>query len=314
LHDANESSAARLVRRVRLNWAIGRSQGFGRLLDEKEELNPLRRAASGARRWNWRRRHGVPPGEAVPVFVVGVQRSGTNMLTRGLAASPSFEVFNEANRAAFHRFVLRPDPVIHDLVENSHHRFVLFKPLCDSHRTAHLLDALGTTQPGRAIWAFRDVDGRIRSALAHFGTNNLELLSEVAAGRGGDRWQAQGLSPQSLELIRSFDYTTMTPESAAALFWYLRNTLYFEQGLDRRDDVMPTSYNAFLRSPEPTMRALCAFLGLDYEPAFIRHITPRPTPTPQPLLIDPAIRAKCDELESRLIDAADDHVSRHAVQ
>ena len=312
MHDANESPAARLIRRARLNWAIGRSQGFGRLLDEKEELNPLRVAAQRFRKWRWRRRNTVEQGDAVPVFLVGVQRSGTNMLTRGLAASPAFEVFNEANRAAFHRFALRPDPVIRALIDRSRHRYVLLKPLCDSHRTAALLDSLGTKKPGRAIWAFRDVDGRIRSALAHFGTNNLEVLAEIARGRSNNRWQAQGLSEASLELIRSFDYEAMTPESAAALFWYVRNMLYFEQGLDRRDDVMPTSYNAFLREPEPTMRALCAFLDLAYDPAFVRHITPRPTPTPHPLTIDPVIRARCEELESRLDEAAARYLTFHA--
>lgn len=310
-HLQNESPSARLVRRARLNWEIGRSQGFKRLLDEKEELNPVARALHRARKWDWRRRHGVEPGQAVPVYLVGLQRSGTNMVTRGLAASPAFDVYNESNSAAFHRFQLRPDPIVRELVEASRHRYVLLKPLCDSHRVNELLDGIGTGQPGRAIWAFRNVDGRIRSALAHFGSNNLDVLAEIAAGNR-DRWQAQGLSAASLDCISSFDYATITRESAAALFWYVRNMLFFEQGLDARNDVMLTSYDAFVAQPDATMTALCRFLDLRYDPSFVRHMTARQSPTPRSLDIDPEIRRRCDALETRLNVVAAQQLVRHA--
>ena len=47
-------------------------------------------------------------------------------------------------------------------------------------------------------------------------------------------WQAGGLGPERLELIRGFDHGAMTRESAAALFWFLRSSLYFDMGLDTR--------------------------------------------------------------------------------
>jgi hypothetical protein len=244
------------------------------------------------------------------VFLAGVQRSGTNMITRGLANSPAFEVFNEANKAAFHRYELRPDAVVRSLVDHSRQRYVLLKPLCDSHRIASLLDTLGTQQHGRAIWAWRNVDGRIRSALAHFGTNNLEVLREIATGGGQDRWQARGLSKENRSLIEGFDYSTMTPESAAALFWYVRNSLYFEQSLDDRDDVILASYDAFVAEPRPTMVAVCEFLGLEYEPAFVRHISARPLRANTPVDIDPTIRTLCRELETKLSAVTQTQLSR----
>src|SRR5919202_3856242 len=109
-------------------------------------------------------------------------------------------------------------------------------PLCDSHRTPELLDDVGLSPAPLALWAYRSVDGRVRSAVAKFGTDNLRILRDLAAGRGHERWQAQRLSADSLELIGSFDWATMSPASAAALFWYVRNRLFFELGLDRRED------------------------------------------------------------------------------
>jgi hypothetical protein len=239
----------------------------------------------------------------VPVFLVGVQRSGTNMIVRGLEMSPEFEVYNENNRRAFSHFRLRPAPVIRSLVERSGHRYVLFKPLCDSHRTVELLDGLGTTSPGRAIWAYRSAEGRVRSAVAKFGSNNLMVLREIAAGRGDHLWQAQRLSPESVELLRSYDYDRLSAESAAALFWYVRNALFFDEHLDERDDVLPVSYDALVANPEPVMRAVCAFLGFPFDSHLVGHISPRQAPMDAPLEIDPDIRRRCGELLERL-DAA----------
>jgi hypothetical protein len=293
-----ESRARWIAMRLQRHWRWGRRQGFRRLIEE-DQLNPLERVPLAIRKRRWRTRHSIAPN-AVPVYLVGVQRSGTNMLVRGLERSPEFELRNENDSAAFQRFQLRPDPVIRELVMRSGHRYVLFKPLCDSQRVGEILDTLGTPSPGRAIWAYRSVDGRVRSALAKFGTNNLDVLSEIAAGRGRDRWQARGLSPENLALIESFDYATMTPESAAALFWYVRNALFFEQGLDRRADVALASYDRFLAQPDASMRALCGFLDFPFHPALAAHIERRDAPQRRPLAIDPEIRRHCDLLTQRL--------------
>ena len=164
-----------------------RSRGARRAVNEVAAYARPRLTAS---KWRWRRSHAVAPN-AVPVYVVGVQRSGTSMLMRGLNAAPAVEVLSEGNPAAFERFRLRPDPVIRSLVETSGHGYLVFKPLCDSHRIVELLDTLGTPGNGRAIWAYREVNGRVRSALAQFGANNLTVLTEIARGRGRDRWQAR---------------------------------------------------------------------------------------------------------------------------
>jgi hypothetical protein len=302
-----ESGLRWLALRVGRHWRWGREQGFGRLVEE-DQLNPAGRARLAAAKWRWRRAHDVAPN-AIPVYVVGVQRSGTNMLVRGLEMSPEFEVRNENDRAAFERFRLRPNPVVRRLVVASGHRYVLMKPLTESHRVRELLDDMGTARAGRAIWAYREVDGRVRSALAKFGSNNLLVLREIVAGGGADRWQAQGLSEENRRLIESFDYDRMSPESAAALFWYVRNALFFEQGLDGRDDVMLASYDAFLADPERHMRALAAFLDFPYRPELVEHMAPRSAPAP-PLEIDPAIRRRTDELQERLDACMQDQVRR----
>jgi hypothetical protein len=299
--DADVSAASSLrwfTFRLRRHVGWARTQGVGRLIEE-DELNPFERIPNAIRKARWRRTHDVSPN-AIPVFLVGVQRSGTNMLVHGLERAPEFEVHNENDRETFHRFRLLPDPVIRSVVTRSPHAFVLFKPLCDSHRTAELLDGIATPSAAKAIWAYRGVDGRVRSALAKFGDSNLRALARIAAGYGSALWQAQGLSEESLELIRSFDYRRMAPASAAALFWYARNALFFERGLSGRPDVILMSYDGMLADPERSMRALCRFLGLPFDPAYVSHVEVRSRPGRPSEQIDPRIRERCDDLQERL--------------
>lgn len=278
-----------------MGWA--RTQGLRRLIEE-DQLDPFERIPAAIRRARWRSTHDNRPN-AVPVFLVGVQRSGTNMLTRGFERAPEFEVHNENDRAAFVRFRLKEPTVIRQIVERSKHDFVLFKPLCDSHRIAALLDSLGTPRRGRAIWAYRGYQGRVRSSVAKFGDSNRRALRRIAEGSGSHLWQAGGLSQANLGLIRSFDYDLMTPESAAALFWFVRNSLYFDLALDRRSDVALASYDATVEKPEAAMRSLCAFLGLPYREGLIDGIEPRHRSSPG-IEIDPLVQERCDELQSAL--------------
>jgi hypothetical protein len=299
-----QAGVQRQLLRIRRHWQWVRTEGLARLVEE-DGLDPRSRAVTAARKWRWRQAHAVEPGTAVAVFLVGLQRSGTNMIVRGLEAAPEFEVHNENDRQVFERFLLRPLPAVRQVVERSQHEYVLFKPLCDSHRTPELLDGLGTASPARAIWAYRSMDGRVASALAKFGDVNLRVLRGIAANAGADWWQAQGLSPATLDFIGSFDYQAMSPATASALFWLVRNRLFFDLGLDRRNDVALVSYDAVLADPEAGMRRLCGFLGFDWRPELAAHIERRTVPrSGHRTDIDARVRRCGEELQERLAEVA----------
>ena len=296
---ARESPGRYAAGRIRrhLHWA--RTQGLGRLLEE-DDLNPIPRASRQVAKWRWRRTQGSAPGTATAVLLVGLQRSGTNMVVRGLERAPEFEVYNENHSAAFDRFQLRPVDHVRGLVEASRHPYVLFKPLCDTHRTPELLDALRTRSAPRALWVYRSAEGRARSAVAKFGDQNLRVLSDLANGRGRDRWQAQRLSPDSLALIQGLDWSGVDPVSAAALFWYVRNRLYFELGLDKRTDVLLVSYDAMVAAPAAEMRRICGFLDFPYHPRLVAGVTARPPAITPAVGLQPEIAARCAELTAEL--------------
>jgi hypothetical protein len=288
-----------------------RTEGVGRLVEE-HDLRPVHHSVAAVRRAQWRRANHVQPGGAVPVFVAGVPRSGTNMIVRGFASVPEFETYNEGNRVAFDRYRLRSQPVIRGLVMRSRQRFVLFKPLLDSHAVPDLMDHLETPMSPRAIWAYRDVDGRVRSALSKFGANALEAMRATAEGRADGSWQSQGLSPQSLALIRNIDWDDASAADGAALLWLVKNRIFFEAGLDRRDDVLLVSYGALVRDPGRTMRAACDFLEVPWSPSTSAHIDRRSVVKQPAVTLDPRIRSLCDEMMGQLDAAAVQRVGASA--
>jgi hypothetical protein len=284
--------ARRVVRHVR--WA--RTEGVRRLIAE-DRLDPRERLRTAAAKRRWRRRHGVAPGLARPVYLVGLQRSGTNMLVRGLDAAPEVEARNENDQQVFRRFRLRGDDVLLDVIGRSRHRVVLVKPICDSHRVDELL-ALPTGVPGRALWMWRDVDDRARSEVAKFGPANLTALRAIADGTIGAGWQGQRLDAETVATIRSFDLAAMDPHTAAALFWWARNSLYFRLGLHERDDVLLVAYRDMVESPQTAARRVCTFLDLPYRPEFAADVAAGPAKGPLP--IDAGVRFLCDELTAQL--------------
>ena len=298
------------VRKLQQNWRWSKTHSWAHLIEE-HDLNPVVRGRRALRKGWWRLTHSRTKTPAAPLFLVGVQRSGTNLLAYGLDELPEFQVYNEGNGKAFVDYHFRPLSNIEPLVSQSRARYVLFKPLCDSHRTPELLGHFGAG--ARAIWAYRNVDGRVRSAIAKFGDSNLRVLRTFAAGEAQkpwNAWQVRGLSADTADFIRSFDYGELSAESGAALFWYVRNLLYFEMELDRRPDTILVNYDEFLAEPERIARALCRFLHLPYRKEMIANVDPRRPAQRPPLAIDPRIRERCSELKQRMDEVCAAQMSR----
>jgi hypothetical protein len=223
--------------------------------------------ALAGRRKLWRLVNGRSP-DSRAIYILGAQRSGTTLLLDCLQRSMEFEVLGESSRA-MERYRIKSDDYIVSSVLRSHHRFVVFKPLTDSHRARAFL---GLFPNSKAVWAFRRVEDRVNSSIARFGDINLRILRELSRGEGLEKWQAQGLSDDDFSFIRGFDYTSMSPHTASALFWYVRNSLFFSQGLQDLESVLPLAYEDFVSSPDEMMKNFCRFVGAEFRPEMIARV------------------------------------------
>jgi hypothetical protein len=137
-----------------------------------------------------------------------------------------------------------------------------------------------------------------------FGNNNQTLLLALRNGERLDAWQAQGISRENMELIRSFEYQSMSPQSAAAVFWYIRNALFFGQQLDHRSDAIPIAYEKLVENPREILQAICSCLNRTYlkkAPADVYAQSARKKPPN----IDDRVTRLCEPMYDRLCRAAE---------
>lgn len=201
-----------------------------------------------------------PKGHAIPIYVFGVQRSGTTMMLECFEQLSNVEVLGEVSKATVN-IKLKSNEEIKTIINESKFDFVAFKPLMESAKAAELLSL---KEGSKALWLFRKVEDRASSAVELFGDHNLQVLTAFAEGKMLDSWQADGMTKENLDLVKSFDWGTMSPQNAAAVFWYIRNSLYFDMGFDKRDDIMPVAYEELVLHPEETLMRICKFVGCNY--------------------------------------------------
>ncbi|WP_353249414.1 sulfotransferase family protein [Salinisphaera sp. T31B1] len=232
-------------------------------------------------------------------FVAGAQRSGTNMVMDMLERSGSTEVYHERDPRAFERYELRSDDVLKTLLKRSPAPLVVFKALCESQDLADLLQRF---EPARAVWVYRHYEPVVRSHVRKW-RGMPDTMRRLAADENATHgWRGRGMSADTRALIRDCYHDALTNESACALFWYMRNILFFEQGLDCDDRTLLIGYDRLVADPHAGARQLFAFLDLDYKPSvcdFVSAEISSSVPTGD-LPIDPRIRAACDDLLARL--------------
>ncbi len=238
-------------------------------------------------------------GSSTTVFVAGNQRSGTNMLMEVLEKSYHTEVFHERDPRAFVNYQMRERRIVKELVEQSKAPCVVIKALCESQEIAQLLNEFS---PASAIWVFRDYNDVVNSMLNQF-RGMADQARRVAKHHDSCGWRGRGMSDETHALVRRLVRPNINDASASALQWYYRNVLFFEQGLDSDPRVILVRYEDMVTQPEEQFARIFSFLDIPFSPRVCRDIFLTSVRKREPPVIDPEIRAACDQLLERLSGA-----------
>lgn len=243
------------------------------------------------------------PGAPKPaLFVVGCQRSGTSLMHHLLRLDWHTVTYDEESPLSAGDPVegLRWAPLDQVARRFAADRaaLVVAKPLVESQNLDRLLEAL----PGsRALWMYRDVGAVARSNVKYFapGTSHRDLQPILAGDQ--TNWRAERLGPGARELVRRLYRPDLAAEDAAALFWYARNSLLFDRGLDNDPRVRACRYEDLLADPSGVMRAVYAHIGRPWPgDRIVADVEPAPARPAGPPGLDPAIGEACAGLLARL--------------
>ncbi len=236
----------------------------------------------------------------LPVLVVGLQRSGTTMLMNIFHLHPEADVFDEARSSStFLDFRIRSLDAVKQSIDGSHYRFPCFKIIADSHILPSILQ--GLSKP-KVLWMYREPGPNAASRLKKWGTNGTAAIRKVCAGEPGGGWFAEGVSEPVARTLRGLDRSKFTDFDYACLTWWARNQLFFELGLGSEPDVRLLRYETLVVEPQPTVRALYEWLGMEWSEPSLRFVHARSLKRPDLPALDPAVAALCGDLLQRLDD------------
>jgi len=222
------------------------------------------------------------------------------MAQRTLDRLMEVDKFEEHDPRAFRDCRIVGKEVRDALIERSTAKCVLFKPICDSHRALELF----TEHPGsRAIWIYRDYRDVANSSVEYWGDQTKMYIEDLLDG-GGDwgvsQWNREKVTDECLDEIRQACSDGLCPHGACALFWYMRNRLYFRQNLQDRSDTLLVRYEDTVQKPREEFERMCRFLGLTFDPSIVADIFATSLRRREFPKISPRIERLCDGMMDRL--------------
>jgi hypothetical protein len=241
-----------------------------------------------------------PTKGKTPVFVVGCNRSGTNMVCRAIGKSPHGWDYREADFSlAFRGYYLRSDRVIESLIRRTPAPIISFGSILDSQSAGDLLSRF---DGARAIWIYRRFEDVANScARMQWGPQLKEYVGWVARdeleklGARGER-----IGRDTVRLIKESFRDDLSIEDSACLYWYMRNRLFFDLGLHTDSRALLMQYEDTVLNSERAFRRVFGFLEYPYhaevaDGVYSTSVGRHPWPG-----ADPAIHAACAELQKQL--------------
>jgi hypothetical protein len=238
------------------------------------------------------------PDKRQVVLIFGCQRPGTTMLQQTfLGRSWRAFVLEEHDRR-----LVGPGPrettwqeysTVLERIRRLPFEVVAAKPLVESASATARMDAAGAV---KAVWMLRHYPEVAQSNVSRFGMDNPYRDLEPIRSRDARDWRYRGASEETWETVTALLNRRLTPFDAAALFWWTRNRLYFDQRLWEDDRIRILRYERACNQPDEVIRSLSDHIGLALP---LGSITPRvraqpfPPETKEP---DPDVERLCKKL------------------
>lgn len=240
------------------------------------------------------------------LLVAGCQRSGTSMMYKTFERDPNAAVYDEvdviSNKDKIEGLRLNDLDIVLEIFDKNPASLVVAKPLVESQRLTSLLNTIPNS---KCIWMYRHYSDVASSNLKRFGENN--GLSDIKPIWNNDQndWRCEHLSNEVRNLITTFKNRKLLEGDAAALFWYARNSLYFQQNLQNDDRVYVCQYEHLVKHPHVVIKDMYRFIEVPYpSDKVLFGISPRSIGKGSEIALSDDIKRICDSMMAKLHDVA----------
>jgi sulfotransferase family protein len=196
------------------------------------------------------------------LFIVGCQRSGNSMMQDIFDKDLNTKCFHEFSQISSNDSIggIRLNSL--DLVKQEFSKFkaplIVLKPLVESQNVPELLNFFDN---GLALWMFRNYKDVASSNLKLLGVQNGINDLRPIVNHEPNNWRSEKVSEHVRKTILKYFSESMNPFDAAVLFWWARNSIFFDRELGQNPRVVMCSYEDFVLEPETFIRGIYRRLG-----------------------------------------------------
>jgi hypothetical protein len=234
-----------------------------------------------------------------PIFAC--QRSGTSLMLRVFFWDKDNVVYREGSSLSTNDPLhLRLDSLelVAQRLRDNRAPLVVLKPLVESQNALKIMEALPEARP---IWLYRNYLDVVASNLRKFGERNGIDDIRPIAHEIADNWRSDNVSDYTRSIIQRYFAEDMSIYDAAALFWFARNQLFFEQKLETNPRMRLIRYRDFVTKPAQTMREIYAHLERPYPgDGILREVHDESLGRGSTVELSPEIEKLCQDMFSRL--------------
>ena len=239
------------------------------------------------------------------ILVAGCQRSGTSMTYKIFDRDPKSQVFDEksvlSNGDKVENLRLNDLRSVINRFNKSPANFIVAKPLVESQRLRYLLDYFPKSS---ALWMFRHYSDVVSSNLVRFGRSNGHDDIKPILDNDESNWRCEYLSSDVKDLVSRLS-KGCTEADAAALFWYSRNSLLFQQNLESDSRVYVCQYEDLVSDPERVISGIYNFFDLEISYNNLQKgISSRSVGKGSEIEISSEIKSVCDEMYRNLVEVS----------
>ena len=238
------------------------------------------------------------PDERRVVLIFGCQRSGTTMVQQTfLDRSWRVIILEEHDR-----HLVRPGPgettwqdyaTVLGRIHRLPFEVVAAKPLVESASATALMDAASAV---KAIWMLRHYPEVAQSNVSRFGPDNPYRDLQPIRSRDVLDWRYRGATEETGQTVTALLNRGLTPFDAAALFWWTRNQLYFDQRLREDDRIRILRYDRACNQPDEVIRSLSDYIGVALPLGSIASRVRAQPLHPKTRELDPDVERLCRKL------------------
>jgi len=239
----------------------------------------------------------LPVQKTMPIFVFGMQRSGTTMFMDIMENRPDMEVFQEWEKSVFDRDCRISDlSLVDKAVSESKAKYACFKPICDSHIAD---DFISRFPDGKVIWVYRSYLDNANSAIRRFPTSD-RALRLICEGETGGGWLQEGVSDEVLAKLKAVYNKDLSKFEISCLNWWVRNIVLTESDWIKHGNAFLVKYDNLVKDPTAMFADIESVLGVTHIKASYSDVHGRSIAKNDFPPISPAIRELCEELSRRL--------------